>query len=150
MGITIFIHPRKHDTLLIQKTRAKLHLKASWTLNLLLNIVITAHQSGKLAETYTNWVYLHSLQQALSSMRKTNRIPRNVSRMTVFHCQTYVPQIIPTLRFPSLWTAYFQLRVFKLPQRTSSLLYSSGMRNLVTGWSMPYLSRQPTGFIFNA
>jgi len=53
MGITIFIHPRKHDTFLVRKTRVKLHLKASWTLSLLLNIVITAHQNGKLAKTYT-------------------------------------------------------------------------------------------------
>jgi len=119
MGITILIHPRKHDTFLIRKTRAKLHLNTSRTLNLVLNVVITAHQNGKLAKTYTNWLHLHGLHQADSSMMKTSRISRNVSRVTAFHCEIYDPQIIPTLTFPSLWTAYFRLRVFKLPQRSS-------------------------------
>jgi hypothetical protein len=103
----------------IRKTRAKLHLNTSWTLNLLLNAFITAHHNGKLAKTNTNWIHLHSLQQAYFSMRRTSRIPRNVSRVTVFHCEIYDPQITPILRFPSLWTAYFQLRVFRFPQRST-------------------------------
>lgn len=120
MGITIFMHPRKHDTFLIRKTRAELHLNTSRTLNLLLNIVITEHQSGKLAKTYTNRVHFVSLQHAYSSMRRTSRIPRNVSRVTMFHWEIYDLQTIPTLRFPSLLTVYFKLQLFKLSQRYSS------------------------------
>jgi hypothetical protein len=149
MGIAVFIHPRKHDTFLIRKTRAKLHLNTLWTLNLLLNVVIRAHRSAKLPRTNTNWLHLCGLQQADPSMRKTSTISRNISIITVFHCEIYDPQIIPTPIFPSLRTAYFQLRVFKLPQRSSCRLRSTWMRQRVSGWSVPYISRQRRSLIFN-